>query len=186
MTATAKSNPTQNPSRREALNYAFGASIALALAGSCGGLVWFLQQIPKKNVLGGVFTLNLADVPAPQAEPVAFSEGLCWLVNIDGGLLAFDAHCTFDRVLFKWAHVNQRFECPLCGSKFQEDGTWIEDIAPRDLDRYVLEVRTSSGARTTPNNGDPVSIDGAKEILLYTNSKIPGKPHPRSLSQPLS
>ena len=186
MTASAKANPNQTLSRREALNYALGASIALALAGSCGGLVWFLQQIPKKNVLGGVFTLNLADVPVPQPEPVAFSEGLCWLVNFDGGLLALDAHCTFDQQLVKWAHVNQRFECPACGSKFRLDGSWIEYAAPRDLDRYVLEVRTSSRAQTTPSSGAPVSIDGAKEILLYTNSKILGKPRPRSLSQPLS
>ena len=37
MPASAKANPMPTPSRREFLNYAFGASIALALAGSCGG-----------------------------------------------------------------------------------------------------------------------------------------------------
>jgi hypothetical protein len=179
MTAAAKANSGGSLSRREVLNYAFGASIALALAGSCGGLVWFMQQVPKKNVLGGVFELDLADVPTPQTRPVVFTKGLCWLVNIDGGLLALDGHCTFDRVLFKWAESNWRFECPLCGSKYRLDGTWIEDIAPRDLDRYVLEVRTSSGGRTTPSSGNPVSIDGATEILLYTNEKILGKAHAR-------
>jgi hypothetical protein len=175
LTASANTNPAPIPSRREFLNYAFGASIALALAGSCGGLVWFTQQIPKKNVIGGVFDLNLADVPMSQTRPVVFTKALCWLVNIDGGLIALDGHCTFDRYLYKWAESNQRFECPLCGSKFQRDGTWIEDIAPRDLDRYVLEVRTSNGLRMTSSAGNPVSIAGAKSIALYTNEKILGK-----------
>jgi nitrite reductase/ring-hydroxylating ferredoxin subunit len=181
MTASANANPAPTPSRREFLNYAFGASIALMLAGSCGGLVWFTQQIPKKNVLGGVFTLDLAAVPTTPTVPAVFTPASAWLVNLDGRLVAFDAHCPFDRQLVKWAHVNQRFECPACGSKFQLDGSWIEFAAPRDLDRYVLEVRTTNGSRMTPPNGDPVSIEGAKSILLYTNNKILGKPRqPRS------
>ena len=178
MTTSAKANPTPTPSRREFLNYAFGASIALALAGSCGGLIWFTQQIPKKNVWGGVFQLDLADVPMLQATPIAFREGQCWLAYVDDGLLALDGHCTFDRALFKWAHSNHRFECPWCGSKFRLDGSWIEGIAPRDLDRYVLEVRTAQGSRTTPLEGDPVDVTGATSILLHTENKIFGKPHP--------
>lgn len=162
-------------SRREFLAYALGASAALAAVGSCGGLAWFLQQQPKIGELGGIFDIDLALLPTDNL-PTYFSDALVWLTRTEAGLLALDAHCVYDRVLVKWSVTNQRFECPGCGSKYQSDGTWIEfEVATRDLDRYVLEVRTPSETRVTPPDGTPISILDAEAVRLFTDQKIPGE-----------
>ncbi len=177
MVTSAKANlsgAAPNPSRRELLSYALGASVALAAAGSCGGLAWFTQQQLKKGVLGGVFDLDLADLPLSD-QPVWFSDALTWLTHTEAGLLALDSGCVYDQVSVRWSPLNHRFECPLCGSKYQLDGTWIEFSATRDLDRYVLEVRTPAETRQTPPAGTPISIRDAESVRLYTDRKIPGE-----------
>ena len=168
------SGAVPTPSRREFLSYALGASVALAAAGSCGGLALFLQQQPKIGVLGGVFNIDLALLPTGD-QPVAFSDALVWLSRTEAGLLALDAHCVFDRVLVRWSESNHRFECPQCGSSYQLDGTWIRFSATRDLDRYVLEVRTPYETRITPPAGTPISPLDAESVRLFTNQKILGE-----------
>jgi len=162
------------PSRREFLSYLLGGSVALAAAASCGGLAWFLQQQPKIGVLGGIFNIDLALLPTGD-QPVEFRAASIWLSRVEAGLLALDAHCVFDRHLVRWSVTNHRFECPGCGSKFQRDGTWIEFSATRDLDRYVLEVRTPHETRITPPEGTPLSTLDAEAVRLFTNQKILGE-----------
>jgi hypothetical protein len=77
MSATTNANPAPTPSRREFLNYAFGASIALMLAESCGGLLWFLQQ--QRIGYGaktGLYQIELAHIPQPNDVPFAVENDL--------------------------------------------------------------------------------------------------------------
>ena len=75
MTASAKANPNQNLSRREALNYAFGASIALALIGCCIGLIWFLGKSASDVIhdeAHGYFQLDLSNLPEAEKDSDLF------------------------------------------------------------------------------------------------------------------
>ena len=180
MTAAAKTNPAPTPSRREFLNYAFGASIALMLAGSCGSLVWFLQKsAPEilRDEAHGYFQLNLTNLPAAENPPIYLREQRSWLVNTTNGLLALFVVSPDDHCLLKWEESNHQFIDPCHGTRFQLDGTFIEgiNIAPRNMDRFVLTVTTDHGTLNTPEDGSPVPIEGATAITLDTNHIIQGK-----------
>lgn len=177
MTVSANLNRPVPPSRREFLNYAFGASVALATAASCGGLAWFLQQqrfVGSAN--SGLFRLDAGELPIPQGSPIFVREAQVYISNLDDGLVALFAQCTYDRYLVRWSHTNWRFECPACGSKYRLDGVYIELDAPRDLDRAVLQVSTDHGVLTTPADGSPVSPEGAQSVVLDVQQRIPGNP----------
>jgi cytochrome b6-f complex iron-sulfur subunit len=181
LTAAAKTNPAPTPSRREFLNYAFGASIALILAGSCGGLVWFLQR--QRIAYGektGLYLIDPSHVPQPGDAPLAVENDLAWLVNIDGGLVAFSGICPREGCHFRWAHWNHQFECPCCGSKFQIDGTYIEGPAKRSLDRLIVRINTQRGTITTPDDGSPVPFAGAISVVVDTDKHnlLYGQPRP--------
>ncbi|MFN8562631.1 MAG: hypothetical protein U0703_13675 [Anaerolineae bacterium] len=126
MTASVSPNQPSAPSRREFLNYAFGASIGVLMAGSCGGVVWFTQQQRfVDDAASGLFRLDLRDLPRPQASPVFVREAQAYLVNPGDGLVALLGKCPFDGYLVRWSETNSRFECPGCGSKYRLDGAYI-------------------------------------------------------------
>jgi hypothetical protein len=163
-------------SRREFLNCLWAGSIATGLAAACGAAAWFAS--PPTRLGKEVFHVDLAIIPPPNADPVGFPLAKCWLINTDRGLLALFMECTRDKTMYKWVEFNNRFECPRCGSKFQADGTKLsgEGPAPRNLDRFVIQVNTPHGIRITPPDGSPVSIVDATEILINTRYKWLGKP----------
>lgn len=159
------------------LNYLLGASAALAVAGSCGGVVWFTQKQfhPQYGDESGLYLIELAKVPPPEGDPVALQRRF-WLVNTGGGLLALDGKCTRGDCLPKWSSSNHRFECPCCGSKFQLDGTYIEGPAARGMDQYPMTVTTERDRFTTRADGAPVLFEGATSIVVNVNLLLPGKP----------
>jgi cytochrome b6-f complex iron-sulfur subunit len=95
----------------------------------------------------------------------------------ENGLFALDGQCVRDRHLFRWIENNHRFECPMCGSKYQLDGTWIEGPANRSADRYVLEVRTTDETHTTPADGSPISVADVQSVVVDTRHRILGTFH---------
>jgi hypothetical protein len=175
MTASANIIRPAHPSRREFLNYAFGASMALALAGSCGGLAWFLQQQRFVGAAAsGLFQHDLDELPFPQGAPVFVREAQAYLSNPGGGLIALLGQCPYERWLVRWSHTNWRFECPLCGSKFHMDGTYVEGSAARDLSKGILRVTTELGVVNTPPDGAPVLIEDVQSIVLDVKQPILG------------
>jgi cytochrome b6-f complex iron-sulfur subunit len=181
MTATTRPTSTiDKPNRREFLYYVGGASLALLAAGSCGALVRFMNP-PLRGEEAGIFQVELAEIPAVNTNPVGIPEGKYWLVNIDTGLLALRGACNFiyrgipEGKLVNWVPTNQRFECPGCGSKYELDGTHIEGISNRGLDRFTLEVTTPEGTLITASDGAPVSIADATQIVVDTNRVIYGQ-----------
>jgi hypothetical protein len=171
------SSDTKGISRREFLDYLWGGSIATGLVGACGAAAWFAT--PPIGFGKTVFRLDLGIIPPPNSEPVGYPQAKCWLRNNDQGLLALFMECTRDKTLYKWVEVNNRFECPRCGSKFNPDGSKIPGQGParRNLDRFVVQVNTPLGIRLTPPDGSPVSIEDATEILINTHFKRLGKPN---------
>ncbi len=69
-------------SRREFLNYMWAMSMAVFMAGSGGAAVWFLSPRFQAGEFGGVFTISVIDLPAPDSPPKEFPQGRFWLSYI--------------------------------------------------------------------------------------------------------
>jgi hypothetical protein len=177
---------TKTISRREFLYYLWGASAALFGIGACGAMTWYALPHARANEASGLFTVELDKIPKPGDPPIGIPEGRFWLSNTPQGLLALNIFCVFEVsiygracTLIKWVPANDRFECPWCGSKYRKDGTFIErqGPAPRDLDRFAVQVTTASGTRRTPAAGGPADIQGATGIVVDTGNLILGRTH---------
>lgn len=173
---TAKAADVQVPgiSRREFLSYAWIGSMALLLAQTGGILVWFGLPRFRAGEFGGVFTLNT--VPTPGNPPIDNPQGKFWLSATDeGGIVALYKVCTHLGCLYKWVEANGRFECPCHGSMYERSGQFIQGPAPRSLDRFALEITTTSGVIPTNADGDPIVIadpTSVIEIRVDTGNRI--------------
>src|SRR5215813_8043892 len=75
-------------SRREFLNYIWGASMVLLLGETTGALVWFMLPRFRAGEFGGVFALDPKTIPPVDSAPVLNSSGKYWLSNTSNGVLA--------------------------------------------------------------------------------------------------
>jgi cytochrome b6-f complex iron-sulfur subunit len=75
-------------------------------------------------------------VPAPSKISAQF-EGKG--VTIDG-IFALYQRCVHLGCRVPWCQTSQGFECPCHGSKYNEIGEYFAGPAPRNLDRFVVEV----------------------------------------------
>lgn len=188
-------------SRREFLYYLWGISMSVFMAGSTGAVIWYALPRFREGEFGGVFTVPVSEVPAPDSGPREYPEGRFWLVNIGGdmmqdprqpdmyhtttGVKALYKVCTHLGCLYKWVVMNDRFECPCHGSKFLETGTRIDGPARRNLDVFPIEVVDAAGevlARTEPamdgSEGTAVEVPAeAVDLLIDTGRTIVGAPN---------
>ncbi len=187
--------------RREFLNYLWAMSMAVAMAGTGGAVIWFLVPRFREGEFGGVFTVSISELPAPDAPPKEFPQGRFWLVNLgpqakaderqpddyplQPGVRALYKVCTHLGCLYKWEITNSRFECPCHGSKFLPTGARIDGPARRNLDVFPVEVVDAQGnvlARTEPTmgsqEGSPAPVpDGAAALRVDTGRRIVGAPN---------
>ena len=191
--------PSQGITRREFLNYVWGAAFTLFLAQF--GIGAYLFAIPRfrEGEFGADFDLGMLGeiLPSPDAVPAGFPDIKTWLVNVGlkeaakgkgkQGMLAIYKVCTHLGCLYKWEPATDRFECPCHGSKFWLDGTKIleEGPAPRSLDRFIFELRDAAGnvVATSPENGDPLPLPdnaGSLRLIVKTSQRILGGP-PKSI-----
>lgn len=164
--------------RREFLNYVWGAAMALFMAELGGAIFLFALPRFKAGEFGGTFSVPAASLPQPDSGPVANNEGRFWLSNTKDGVYALYKVCTHLGCLYAWSTINGRFECPCHGSKFQLDGTYIEGPAPRSLDRFAVQVQDASGqviAQTDANGGPAKVTDPSATLVIDTGKKIDGK-----------
>jgi cytochrome b6-f complex iron-sulfur subunit len=185
-------------SRREFLYYLWGASMAVFLAGSGGVTLWFALPRFREGEFGGVFTLPIGELPAPDGQPTDFPDGRFWLVNIgDGslqdprqpkdyplqpGLKAIYKVCVHLGCVYKWVPTNDRFECPCHGSKYLKSGARIDGPARRNLDMFFLEVLDASGnvlSRSEPTLGSQEAASvtipaGAAALRIDTGRRVTG------------
>ena len=174
--------------RREFLNYAWLASLGFVFVCGLGGATYFFS-FPrfKPGQFGGIFEITPQEIPALEVPPQPYQEGKFWVVNLDertgngkAGVLALYKVCTHLGCIYDWQPVNDRFECPCHGSKFQKDGTYIEGPAPRSLDRMVVRFLDAGGEEVAATNaqGDPLPPPaGAQTIVVETGKIIQGALH---------
>jgi cytochrome b6-f complex iron-sulfur subunit len=164
------------PSRREFLYYIWGASIALLLGESTAGLIWFSLPRFKAGEFGGTFTIAGDQIPGEAAPPINIPSGRFWLSTVPNeGFVALYQVCTHLGCLPKWVPVNNRFECPCHGSKYQKDGHYIEGPAPRSLDRFKTVITFTDGSTaTTDGTGDPIPLEGKTiaSVTINTGARI--------------
>lgn len=174
--------------RREFLNYAWLASLGFVFVVGFGSATFFFA-FPRFQTgqFGGIFALTTDEKPALTDIPKAYQEGKFWLVDLDEetgsgkpGVMALYKVCTHLGCIYDWQPVNNRFECPCHGSKFQKDGTYLEGPAPRSLDRMVVRFLDASGKELAATNaqGDPLPMpEGTQTIVVETGKIIQGALH---------
>jgi cytochrome b6-f complex iron-sulfur subunit len=192
----------QGVTRREFLNYIWGASMALALAQTAGAIVWYILPVFKAGEFGGAYTLDIGLVPPPDSGPAPFPALRFWLVNIGDkgaqvhaagetaegktqtgqeGLIALYTVCTHLGCLYKWVDINNRFECPCHGSKYNLNGTYIEGPTPRNLDRMIMRFLDAGGkelAATDKATGAAVPMPpSTAQIVIETGKIVRGFKH---------
>ena len=197
----------RNVSRREFLNYVWIGSLAIFMAASGGAMLAFAMPRFSEGEFGGTYTVGTVSekLPAPDSAPVNYPDVKFWLVNIGPkeaakgggiqGVMALYKVCVHLGCLYAWVDSTVRFECPCHGSKYQQDGTYIEGPAPRDLDRFRVVITDGKGNLVTqtvvtnasPNYGAPLPAptDGSLVIKVDTGTKIDmGKRHYYQGGQP--
>jgi len=175
--AAGESVGVSAPSRREFLYYIWGASIALLLGEATAGILWFALPRFREGEFGGIFRLDPAELPEPGVEPLSFPAGRFHvIVTEDEGFVTLYGVCTHLGCLPKWVPLNNRFECPCHGSKYQLDGTYIEGPAPRSLDRFKTTITFADGTTVeTDAAGDPIPLAGRgniASIAIDTGTRI--------------
>lgn len=167
------------PSRREFLYYIWGASFALIAGEITAGVLWLAFPRFAEGEFGGTFTIDPTELSQPDGAPVSKPEGRFWLSRpvLDGQdtFVALYGVCTHLGCLPKWVDVNNRFECPCHGSKYQLSGLYIEGPAPRSLDRFRTTIIFTDGTSVVSNEaGDPIPLEGRTiaSILVDTGTRI--------------
>jgi cytochrome b6-f complex iron-sulfur subunit len=170
-------------SRREALNFAWLASLGFLTVSLAG--VSFLFAMPRfrEGEFGGVVTVGpVGELPAEGTAPANYPKVKFWLSNTDQGLYAIFKVCTHLGCLYNWVDQENKFICPCHGSQFQPNGQYIQGPAPRNLDRFVVEaVDPVSGAvlAETPPDGGPMPVPDNPDAIIRvkTGDRIKGETH---------
>jgi len=175
--AEAVPEPPKGITRREFLNYVWGASMALFLAQFGGITFFFAMPRFRAGEFGGQIAVAASEVPQPNSAPVANNIGKFWLVHTDAGINAIYRVCTHLGCLYFWSEAASIFACPCHGSQFKLDGTYIAGPAPRDLDRFTFQILDADGnVLAASTDGQPVPLPaGADRIVVNTGQKILGK-----------
>lgn len=181
--APAKPEPEviKGVTRREFLNYVWGASMALFLA-QFGGIS-FLFAMPRfrEGEVGGRFTQQIGDFGLDtNGTPNANNVGKFWMVKVGDSINAIYKVCTHLGCLYGWNSNGKIFACPCHGSQFQLDGTWIAGPAPRNLDRFKMQILDAGGnvLATSDDAGSMIKVPaGADRVVVDTGAKITGKAH---------
>ncbi len=173
-----------NITRRELLNYAWLASMALFTVETVGLTLWFAFPNFLEGQFGGIFRYEQAGevIPEVNAGPLPFNEGKFWLVNVKGevdgepaeGVMALFKICTHLGCLYDWVEVTSRFECPCHGSKFELTGDYIAGPARRNLDRFVIQAVSPDGSVRESADGRPLVINDDDMLVVDTGAKIFG------------
>lgn len=180
--SAASGEEQKSISRREALNFAWLASLGFLMV-NLGG-VGFLFAMPRfrEGEFGGTLTIGtVSELPAVGAPPVNYPKVKLWLSRTDEGVTALYKVCTHLGCLYNWNDQEAKFICPCHGSQFEADGDYILGPAPRSLDRFVIQaVDPDSGdVLAEAEEGQPLAVpDNPNAIIrVDTGRKVTGERH---------
>jgi cytochrome b6-f complex iron-sulfur subunit len=192
-TATSASPMT----RREFLYYIWAASMALFTAELGGAILWFAVPRFAAGEFGGVFELDVSEVPPADSGPKSYDAGRFWLVNIGEGnisdprlpadypqtpgIKALYKVCVHLGCLYKWVPTNDRFECPCHGSKYLPSGVRVDGPASRNLDVFIVQAVDANGNVLSETSEDGASVDvaGAARLRINTGRRLVGASNTR-------
>lgn len=106
-------------------------------------------------------------VPAPDTLPEAFRDKDV----VAGGLMALFQRCVHLGCRVPWCATSVGFECPCHGSKYNSIGEYFAGPAPRNLDRFTVEV-----------TGDDRFIIHTGNIIETPRAARQGVPYPQGPS----
>lgn len=200
MAAEATAKPAVLPmNRREFLYYIWAASMALFAGQAGAALLWFAYPRFKAGTFGGIFELDVSELPQPDSSPKPFSGGRFWMVNIADGIAndprqpaewrpargarALYMICVHLGCLYAWVPTNSRFECPCHGSKYLASGTAVAGPANRNLDVFYMESVDASGnvidaTEMVNGEGRAINIEGAAKLRVDTGRRLNGASNP--------
>ncbi len=142
-------NPETPVSRRRALKTGALGAIALAVAGSVGGMLQFAWPRNVKG-FGGAFTVPAEVLPVPGGDPVPYSPAQALIVNVapsetgPGGILALWRKCPHLgcnvpwRPEFEYRGTRGWFRCPCHQSTYTRAGVRVYGPAPRSMDTFAV------------------------------------------------
>jgi cytochrome b6-f complex iron-sulfur subunit len=183
--------------RREFLYYIWAASMALFTAELGGAILWFAVPRFAAGEFGGVFELDVSEVPPADSGPKSYDAGRFWLVNIGEGnisdprlpadypqtpgIKALYKVCVHLGCLYKWVPTNDRFECPCHGSKYLPSGVRVDGPASRNLDVFIVQAVDANGNVLSETSEDGASVDvaGAARLRINTGRRLVGAPNTR-------
>jgi cytochrome b6-f complex iron-sulfur subunit len=198
--ATQAATAVPAMTRREFLYYIWAASMTLFMAEMGGAILWFAVPRFRAGELGGLFEIDLSDVPPLDSEPKSYDAGRFWLVNLGGnrvndprlpkdypqttGVKALYKICVHLGCIYKWVPTNDRFECPCHGSKYLPTGVRVDGPARRNLDVFVVQALDADGKVITetkptdgPLDGSAIDITSAAKLRINTGKRILGAPN---------
>lgn len=150
--------------RRQFFNRALGSTFGVWGAGLGLGVLAFLWP----RVSGGFGAdVNAGDVGAIEDQivasdgsvvPLFIPEARAYVVPsppevseqfegrgvVEAGLVALYQRCVHLGCRVPWCTTSQGFECPCHGSKYNGVGEYFAGPAPRNLDRFVIEINDSN------------------------------------------
>ena len=179
---------TVSMTRREFLYYIWAASMALFTAELGGAILWFAVPRFAAGEFGGVFELDVNEVPPADSDPASFDAGRFWLVNIGEGNIAdprlpadypqtpgvkaLYKICVHLGCLYKWVPTNDRFECPCHGSKYLPTGIRVDGPARRNLDVFVITVVDSGGTTLSTTEALAGNLQGSAVEIPASAAKL--------------
>lgn len=118
----------------------FLLSVLIAACGLAAVGLWF--AFPREPVLSAGY---VSDYTWEDPEYVAIqSDVAVFLDQTDGEIVALSATSPTSNCRIKWVPINDRFEDPCCGGRWNRDGTQIKGD-PRSLGvltRYQIDVNS--------------------------------------------
>ncbi len=175
----AEKPPAKPVTRREFLNYAWGAALGVVLVEA--GVASFFFALPrfKEGEFGGLFPVGTgSSLPPVEGPPISNLDGQFWLSNDADGVRALYRVCTHLGCLYEWKNQTFRFECPCHGSKFQKTGQYIEGPAPRSLDQFQMSMVVNGDTTAqTEIGGQALPVQTDAQYVVNTGVLIRGLPH---------
>ena len=175
----AERPPAKPVTRREFLNYAWGAALGVVLIEAGAASFFFALPRFKEGEFGGVFPIGSgSSLPPVDAAPVRNLDGQFWLSNDADGVRSLYRVCTHLGCLYEWKEQTFRFECPCHGSKFQKTGQYIEGPAPRSLDQFKMQMLVDGQvAAETATGGEALPVQPEAQYVVDTGVVIKGQSH---------